>query len=94
MPCPSDWSVSPAVRLMPTEGGALLLDLSTDNYYTLNHTGEQVWQALVRGEGPEGAASALRGSYGLPLSEARRFVDSFIKELARESLISNDIQAI
>ena len=87
-------SAAPSVRLLPTEEGALLLDLATDNYYSINHTGEMVWQALKRGEGAEGAAQALHGHYQIPLNEARGFAESFIQQLIKESLISRAQQSV
>ena len=60
------YRVSNAIRVAATEDGALLVDLATNYYYSLNHTGYRAWCILSGGGTPEDAARALGEAWSVP----------------------------
>jgi hypothetical protein len=72
---------------MATEDGALLVDLASNSYYSLNHTGYRAWCILSDGGTPEAAARALSDTWTVPPQSADTQVRQLIDELVAEALL-------
>lgn len=66
---------------------AVLLNLETKYFYTLNETGLFVWNRLQTGEAPEQIAASLEANYKIDKQEALDRINRFIETLRRENLI-------
>ena len=73
---------------MPTGQGAVLLNLASDQYYSVNPTAASIWQSLAAGRTPDEAAEALCREFEVSPADARASVSAFIDELAREQLVT------
>lgn len=81
------YRASDAVRVAATEDGALLVDLTTNLYYSLNHTGYRAWTVLSGGGTREDAARALGEAWAIPRDQADGEVAGFIDELVAQALL-------
>jgi hypothetical protein len=81
------FAAAAAVRLLPTEDGALLVDLQTDLYYSLNRTGLETWNVLSVGGTVTHAADALARSFGIPGDRAWTLVERFVESVTNASLL-------
>jgi len=75
-------------RVMPTSRGAVLLNLASDQYYSLNPTAAAIWQSLADGRTSDEAADALCREFEVSPADARACVTAFMDELARERLVT------
>ena len=66
---------------------AAVLHLGTKRYYTLNETGQRIWQLLAQGGTKDEVASVLAEEYDIDLTTARRGVERFVDELRDEGLL-------
>ncbi|PRX50404.1 coenzyme PQQ synthesis protein D (PqqD) [Prauserella shujinwangii] len=77
------------VSLADTEYGAVLLDERSGRYWQLNPTGVLVVRALMAGDDPEQAATALTAEYDIAESQARQDVDVLLDGLRSAGLVSS-----
>lgn len=81
---------SPSVVFTDLEdGSAVLLDLNSKFYYSLNDTGRLVWQ-VFDGEPSvfvESLVNRIVEEYDVSEDEARRDVEEFIVNLSKEGLV-------
>ena len=72
--------------------GAVLLNLRTNRYHSLNDTGARVWQLLVEGRTESEIVGTLTAEYEVSEEQARRETGSIIAALEAAQLIvvSND----
>lgn len=83
----SGFEASPAIRLLPTEDGALIVDLQTDLYYSVNRTGLEAWNVVSVGGTVKEAAGALARSFGVPSDRAVTLVERFVASAMSASLL-------
>lgn len=69
------------------ESEAILLDLETKYFYTLNQTGLFIWDLLQKGGSLIDIAGSLEAAYAIDRQEALDRVRRFIDTLKRENLI-------
>ncbi|MBI3493576.1 MAG: PqqD family protein [Acidobacteria bacterium] len=81
------FEAAPATRLLSTEDGALIVDLQTDLYYSLNRTGLETWNVLSVGGTVKQAAGALARSFGVPIDRALALVEGFVDSALSASLL-------
>jgi hypothetical protein len=67
--------------------GAVLLNLRTKRYYSLNDTGTRIWQLLVTGQDEESIVSEMTRDYEVDPSVVRDETRALIAALEREELI-------
>jgi hypothetical protein len=84
---PSTYVAAPAVRLRATAEGALVLNLRTNSYYSLNETGQVAWEVLVEGGTVDDAAAALCAQHDVELDVARKLVAELVAELVAAELL-------
>lgn len=83
----SSFEAAPAVRLLATEDGALIVDLQTDFYYALNRTGLETWNILSVGGTVKQAADALARSFGVSNDRVLPLVEQFVESALSASLL-------
>jgi hypothetical protein len=82
------WLVrNPEVECSELEDGAVLLNMETRLYYSLNQTGLELWNAIDAAEGPEQVARRLTGAFEIEERAALGAVSRFVGELQREGLV-------
>ena len=78
---------APNVIAETIEGEAILVDLRTGNYYSIQGSGSQIWEALARGVGVGRVAEEVSKAFSIERAEAEAAVSSLSEELEREGLI-------
>ncbi len=81
------YRVSPEALSTVLSDGAVLLNLQTKRYYSLNETGTRVWQLLGEGAVPSAIAATLAREYEVDEADAQRTTEELLAELVRERLI-------
>ena len=72
----------------PLPGGdTAVLDLGSQNYFTLNETGAWLWERLEAPASAEALAEALAEVYDVGPEMARASVEALLDELVREGLV-------
>ena len=78
---------SPDVVSTELEDGAVLLNMETRLYYSLNREGLEIWSLLDSTTGPEDLARHLVHAFDVEEDRARVSVSAFLRELERERLV-------
>ena len=78
---------SPDVVSTELEDGAVLLNMETRLYYSLNREGLEIWSLLDSTTGPEDLARHLAHAFDVEEDRARVSVSAFLGELERERLV-------
>jgi hypothetical protein len=78
---------NPSVLCTELEDGAILLNLDTKYYYTLNSTGLRIWQIMDELKDPLEIAQKLAIDYEVDKEKAKASVVRLIEELKQEGLI-------
>ena len=68
-------------------GEAVIINLTTGIYYSLDGAGGQVWALLAAGHGVETSALALAAAYGIAVDGVRTDVAALVGELVAEGLV-------
>jgi hypothetical protein len=71
-----------------TEYGAVLLNMDTGRYWTLNPTGALVVRVLLGGGSTAEAAEAVTGDYDVDAATASKDVDNLLTQLRAAGLIT------
>ena len=69
---------------------AVLVDLNTKRYYTLNETAMLVWRSLERGRTKEEIARELTDAYDVTVEHAVASVERLLTSLAAHRLLRMD----
>jgi hypothetical protein len=69
------------------DGEAVIINLATGLYYSLDGAGGQVWALVDAGCDVEAAASAIADAYGITIDVARNDVVALVGELVAEGLV-------
>ena len=80
-------SVAPDVLMRELEGEAVLLNLESGVYYTLNPVGTAIWEQLTGEQTLTEILSAICTRYGVSAETARRDLAALATRLRREGLI-------
>lgn len=67
--------------------GAVLLNLHSKRYFSLNETGTRVWGLLEQDAKLDDIVRTLTGEYDVAESDARRAVMALVAELLAEGLV-------
>jgi hypothetical protein len=78
---------NPEVECTELADGAVLLNMETRLYYSLNQSGLELWNATDRANGPEEVAKRLTEVFEIDQQAAVDVVSDFIPELERERLV-------
>jgi hypothetical protein len=69
------------------DGEAVMINLTTGNYYSLNESGSAIWSSIEAGAGADEIAERLVGRYEGSRSEIEGAANELLAELLREELI-------
>jgi Coenzyme PQQ synthesis protein D (PqqD) len=76
-------------------GEAVIINLSTGVYYSMDRTGALVWEALAAGRSAGEVAASLATSGGVPIEVVEADMDKLLTRLVAEGLVagSADVNA-
>ena len=91
-----DQKVRPHSEVVDTkldEGEVVLLHLASKMYYSLNPTGERIWQGLKEGLSPREISRRLQEEFEVDADEADRSVIDLVTELCEQKLALPDTRS-
>lgn len=69
------------------DGEAVILQIATTTYYSLNPSGTLLWEALREGATRDDLVGRLVDEYGIDRPTAERDVDALLADLVAENLV-------
>lgn len=69
------------------DGEAIIIDLETGTYFSLQNTGSFIWQCLTRGITLEGISEGIRANYICDGIDIESNLKKFIIQLEKENLV-------
>jgi Coenzyme PQQ synthesis protein D (PqqD) len=78
---------NPDVVTTDLDDGAILLNLNTKYYYTLNETGLSIWQAFDESGDPDVITAKLTDAYDIDTKQASACLFELLEDLEKEGLI-------
>lgn len=69
------------------DGEAILINLSTGTYYSIDKAGCKIWEMIEKGCNQKEITEAITALYDVPTEKAKTDVASLISELITENLI-------
>jgi coenzyme PQQ synthesis protein D (PqqD) len=87
------FTVSPRVINETIDGEAVMINLTSGNYYILDPTGAEIWGHIERSASLEDIVAALEARYEAPAGAIANAVSGLIEELEREDLIVSGSKA-
>lgn len=80
-------AVADNVLFQPVGGGAVLLNLETERYFSLNEIGTLMWQAFVAGETPRHFCQKLVSEYSVDCATCQADALRLIADLIAAGLL-------
>jgi hypothetical protein len=75
------------VEARPLEGATVLVLPEQHLYYAVNRVGTRIWELLAEPQTLETIVAALAAQFEIGESECRREAETFLRQLAEQSLI-------
>lgn len=69
------------------DGEAIIINLASGMYYSLDKSGASVWMLIGGGYSIEEIADVVSGRYSIPVERVREDVDRLIIEMVKQSLV-------
>jgi hypothetical protein len=69
------------------DGEAIIINLASGMYYSLDKTGALVWMLIGDGYSPEECADVLGGRFSVPVDRVREDVDRLVNDLVAQNLV-------
>jgi coenzyme PQQ synthesis protein D (PqqD) len=82
-----NYKKNPSVVCTELDDGAVLLNLVSKYYYSLNQTGLRIWQIIEEFQSPLEIAKSLADEYEIDAERTRESVVRLIEKLEKEGLI-------
>jgi hypothetical protein len=82
------YAISPDAACAVVEDGAVVLNLRTKRYYSLNETGAAIWELLEAGTSPDAIPARLTERFAVDDAVAATAVARLLDDLTAEALIS------
>ncbi|HEY5885641.1 MAG TPA: PqqD family protein [Pyrinomonadaceae bacterium] len=70
-------------------GEAMLVDLSTKQYYRLNETAALIWRSLENGKALDEIVTELQSRYEVSRDHALTSIDALLSKLASRKLVAS-----
>ncbi len=80
-------AVPQSVLFQTVDGGVVLLDIVSGDYYGLNEVGSRIWTLLQEGRSPGEVLRVLLSDYSLPEEDLRSDIQQFLQQLQTKGLI-------
>lgn len=74
------------LRSIVDHDGAIILDISRDQFFSMNPVGAYIWGRLVNGEDPDHIAKVLAEETGADVSVIMADLDEFVADLKSKQL--------
>ena len=81
-------AISESVSWRKTGEEAVLLDLETSEYYSLNDTGTFIWERFAAGKPLSSITEELAAEYGISAGQAARDAEAFLKDLSALKILN------
>jgi hypothetical protein len=78
---------SPQVITEMIDGEAIMINLSTGNYYSISGSGADIWQGIVDGVDTDDIVQALVDHHAAAPEVVQAGVESLVSDLVREELV-------
>jgi coenzyme PQQ synthesis protein D (PqqD) len=78
--------ISETVRTATNQDGAVLMDISRGQMFSINPVGWRIWQQLKDGHTPEDIAEAFVTDFGISREQALNDVSEFVQQLEEQQL--------
>jgi hypothetical protein len=85
---------NPEVECTELADGAVLLNMETRLYYSLNQVGLELWNATAGASGPDEVAKRLTAAFEIDEPAAMSAVTRFLPELERERLVVESAEQV
>ncbi|NOZ95654.1 MAG: PqqD family protein [Acidobacteria bacterium] len=85
--------ISPEATGKIIDGEAVIIDLATGVYYSLNPSGSRLWELLSAGQSREAMAELLSAEFGIGRDRAEKDLDALLIRLIEEGLVAPDDEA-
>lgn len=85
---PACVAISPDVLFQELKDEAVLLNLDTERYYSLDDVGTRMWQLLAEHSNVAAVVGQLLGEYDVDEATLRQDLANLIAQLAEEELIT------
>lgn len=79
-------AMPPHLRSIIDHDGAVILDISRDQFFSMNPVGAYIWGRLINGEDPELIAKTLAEETGTDSSVVMADLDEFLADLKSKHL--------
>ena len=80
-------AIMPAhLRSIVDHDGAIILDIKTDQFFSLNPIGSYIWERLLKGEGLDQIARGLAEDTGTEIDVVMADIDDFVADLTNKLL--------
>ena len=80
-------TIKPNLRSVVDRDGAVILDISKDQFFSMNPMGAFIWIRLLNGEGLDQIRDALVAETGMDISVVSADVDDFMADLKGKHLL-------
>ena len=91
---PASLTLTPDVVHETIDGEAILINLATGTYFSLEGSGAEVWSLLVAGSSVGDAASALAAKHGADEGAVRAEVAQLAAALVDHGLLTGEVPAL
>jgi hypothetical protein len=78
---------TPGVAAKVIDGEAIIMNLSTGMYYSMDRVGALLWEWIERGHSISEILEGLTGRYEVPISRVRGDVERLLDEALQEGLL-------
>ena len=82
-----NYAPKPGLLMTEIEGEAVLLDMESSYYFSLNETGTFIWRAIEDGKEESEIVTGLVAQWDVSADEAARTVAQFVGTLREEGLL-------
>ena len=81
------YRVHPDLSTRVIDGEAVILQVATTTYYSLNQTGTALWEMLKEGATRDALAEKIVAAYDVDRATAERDVEALLADLVAEKMV-------
>jgi coenzyme PQQ synthesis protein D (PqqD) len=79
--------ISETVRTATNQDGAVLMEISQGQMFSINPIGSRIWQQLNDGRSPDEIAKGFVSDFGISREQALNDVNEFVQQLEAQQLV-------